>query len=164
MSDAIEACALALLRADPEVAVPISRLHDALTAEAGADIGGTSRLADRLRRRPDLFLLLEPRTTPWPTDAWSRELRDEYRDALRSIGLIAEPRVAPIHPPAGPSGVVNATDTPGIEPLIRTLRASLVELWRATHHDDEVRERIVEAIDEAGRLRASLETLGTIGP
>jgi hypothetical protein len=164
MSDALEACALALLRADPEVAVPISRLHDALITEAGADIGGASRLADRLRRRPDLFLLLEPRTTSWPTDTWPRELREEYRDALRSVGLVAEPRVAPIHPHAGPGAVVDTTDAPGIEPLLRTLRASLVELWRATDHDDEARDKIVEAIDDAGRIRASLEALGAIRP
>src|SRR5690606_13649264 len=60
MLSQIEQRVLRLLRNDPDPMVPLTRIHAALVAELGPRSGTYAQLHERLRRRPDLFLLLEP--------------------------------------------------------------------------------------------------------
>src|SRR5690606_9601115 len=94
MLSEIEQRVLTLLRNDPEPMVPLARIHAALVAELGPRIGTYAQLHDRLRRRPDLFLLLDPLPLPWSADTWSGDVQDEYRNALREAGIDTGPRVA----------------------------------------------------------------------
>jgi hypothetical protein len=146
----IEACALALLRADPEVAVPLSRLHGALLGEAGPQVGPSGHFQERLRRRPDLFILLEPRPAPWDTEEWPDRLRQEYGDALRAAGLVPEPRIVPRTP--GP----HSSDEGGLEPLLRQLNDTLVDLWDATDDDPDARGQVADALGANPTLRNAL--------
>jgi hypothetical protein len=150
MSYGIEACALALLRADPEVAVPLSRLHDALIGEAGPVVGPSGPLHERLRRRPDLFILLEPRPASWEAEEWPDRIRQEYRDALRAAGLAPEPQVVP----RSPAPAADAED--GLETLLRQLNATLIDLWDATDGDSDARGEVADALGANSVLRNAL--------
>lgn len=150
MPDEIEDRALALLRADGELAVPLSRLYHAVAAEA-PDVGGVAQFRERLRRRPDLFQILEPRSAPWDAEAWPGEVRQEYQAALREAGLEAEPRVASAEPlPADPA----AAD--GTAALLRRLQATLIELWRQAGADPDARTHLTEAMRQLRELRSAL--------
>lgn len=146
----IEACALALLRADPEVAVPLSRLHGALLAEAGPAVGPSGPLQERLRQRPDLFILLEPRAAPWETEEWPERIRQEYRAAIQEAGLTPEPRVVPRAPE------LPTAEEDEIEPLLRQINASLIDLWDATEEDPDIRIQIADALGAHPTLRGAL--------
>jgi hypothetical protein len=147
MSYGIEACALALLRADPEVAVPVSRLHHALLHETGPVVGPRAPLQERLRRRPDLFILLEPRPAPWDIEEWPERLRQEYRTALREAGLAPELRVVPRA--LGPAD----EDEAGLEQILRQVNSSLVDLWDATEGDTEARSQVADALSASSALQ-----------
>jgi hypothetical protein len=158
MAYGIEACALALLRAAPDVAVPLSHLHGALAGEAGAAVGGRGQLRRRLGERPDLFLLLDPRPAPWDGDEWPEALRQAYRDALSAAGHAPEAHVAPSAP------ALPAETGEGLEPVLRTLGASLLELWTAADGDAESRAAISDALGLATLVRDALERDGGAGP
>jgi len=146
MSYGIEACALALLHAEDDVAVPISRLHHALLRELGPATAAAP-LHERLRNRPDLFLLLEPRTTIWNTEEWPEETRQEYRAVLQEAGLVPEPRIAPRHPGT------NGSDVTGLAVVLRHLHSSLIDLWQATDDDAELRDQIADAFSQSDLIR-----------
>jgi hypothetical protein len=156
MMSEIEQRILTLLRSDPEPMVPLSRIHAALVAELGPRSGTYAQLRERIRRRPDLFLLIEPIPTPWSDDSWPAELRGEYERALREAGLDAGPRVAIAGVDDGPLGL--ATPAPGAAPVLRALQASLVQLWAAAAGDPQLQPELVEALGQAEEVRRVLET------
>src|SRR5690625_5996575 len=90
MSYGLDASILAVLRSDPELAVPLSRLHSALTETSGPAL---APLRERLRERSDLFVLLEPAPLPWDGAGWSERDRQGYRAAFRAAGLEPESRL-----------------------------------------------------------------------
>lgn len=150
MTYGIEACALALLRADPEFAVPISRLHDALLEEAGTAAGPSVLLQERIRRRPDLFILLEPRPVPWEFEEWPERVRQEYHAALREAGLAPEPRVVPRSPlPIHEGGTE-------LELLLSQINDTLVDLWDATEDDPDARSEVADALGAGAALHDAL--------
>lgn len=150
MSYGIEACTLALLRADPEFAVPISRLYDALLDEAGPIVAASGHLQERLRRRPDLFILLEPRPAPWEGAEWPERVRQEYSAALRAAGLAQEPRVVPRSPPPISEGGGE------LELLLRQINDTLVDLWDATDDDPDARSQVAEALSTGTTIQNAL--------
>lgn len=158
MSYGIEACALAVLRSSPEVAVPLSRLHGALVAETGAPIGPSGPLRERLRRRPDLFLIMEPRPGLWETDGWPSEVREEYRSALTKAGLEPEPRIVP-RAPGLDSGEEGSEAT-----LLRQIGTSLIDLWDATPDDPETRALIEDALSATSLAQGDLAELLSAPP
>jgi hypothetical protein len=151
MSYGIEACALALFRNDPEVAVPLSRLHEALLREAGPTVGPSGPLEERLRRRPDLFILREPRPAPWELEEWPERIRNEYRKAIEEAGLTPEPRVVSRAPEPTAR---EEEDT--IEQLLRRISNSLIDLWDATEGDPDIRAQIADALSASSSLRDAL--------
>lgn len=160
MSYGIEACALALLHAEYDVAVPISRLRHALLREIGPTADATAPLHERLRKRPDLFLFLEPRSALWSTEEWPEEIRQEYRAALRAAGLEPEPRITPRLPGS------NTTDQSGLATILRQLNSSLIDLWQATD-DDDLRDLIADAFAQSDLIRnacGELDLPGTDHP
>lgn len=154
MAYGIEACALALLRAAPDIAVPLSHLHGALAGEDRAAVGGRGQLRRRLGQRPDLFLLLEPRPAPWEGDEWPEALQQAYRDALSAAGHAPEAHVAPSAPALPPEPGT------GLEPVLRTLGASLLDLWTAADGDADSRAAVSDALALSTLLRDALEREG----
>lgn len=148
MQKEIERLTLALLRNGAGVAVPLSRLHRALVADAGPGVGSPGQLRERLRRRPDLFRLIEP-AAPWEVAPWSERARFEYEPALREVGLVAEPTV------------VLATAAPATEPatdleaFILRLDATLADLCGAGD-DPERRASYAEAASQLQGLREAV--------
>lgn len=157
MSYGIEACALALLRADPDIAVPISRLNHALLREVGPDAGSDLPLHERLRRRPDLFLLLEPRPAPWTAEEWPENTRQQYRDALRAAGLEPETRITPRLPGSNTNG------DDALEVILRQLNSSLIDLWDATDDDADLRGQVADAFGMSDLIRHALDNLNLPG-
>ena len=95
MSIKIEARLADLLRAGDQLAVPLSTLHRALAEETdGPRISGRL-LRECIARRPDLFRLIEPRSTPWNTSHWPAGDREAYDAALKLAGLVPEPVALP---------------------------------------------------------------------
>lgn len=161
MLSQLEQRVLTLLRNDPDPMVPLTRIHAALVAELGPRTGTYAQLHERLRRRPDLFLLLEPLPVPWSTDGWSSDLQDEYRQALHEAGLDAGPRVAlaapdverpPLSPAAHP-----------LAPLLRALQESLVHLWSCAGDDPQLQAELIEALGQAEEIRRVLQDLTDAG-
>jgi|GEM_PF-522906 hypothetical protein len=162
MLSEIEQRVLTLLRNDPEPMVPLARIHAALVAELGPRIGTYAQLHDRLRRRPDLFLLLDPLPLPWSADTWSGDVQDEYRNALREAGIDTGPRVALAAP-----DVELPPPPPTAHPAARvlcTLQESLVHLWSCAADDPELQAEVVEALGQAEEIRRVLEDLAAPRP
>ncbi|HEX6938012.1 MAG TPA: hypothetical protein VF158_01275 [Longimicrobiales bacterium] len=156
MSDPVERCAREVLDADAALTLPLSRLHRALVAEAGPSVGTYGQLRDRLRRSPDRFTLVEPPALPWDAEAWPEEARRSYRDGLRRVGVVAEPRVV-LREPGSPAGGGGA----GLVTLFRRADAALIELWAAVSGDPEARAPVVEAMTRVDDLRAAASQIPT---
>lgn len=149
----IEERAVALLSQSPSALVPLSRLHGALETELGPASGSCTELYERLRRHPQVFVILEPPGPPWEPDGELADLRAEYERALREAGIELGPRVAlatVVAPETRPALV------PRLDAVLRCLEASLVQLWTAAGHDPRRRSELVEALDQAEALRRAL--------
>lgn len=157
MPRSLEDQARDVLRGEPAPAIPLSRLHRTLVAEAGPTIGTYSQLHERLRRRPELFVIVEPPDLPWDAAAWPAELRHEYRDALRRAGAVAEPRVAlRTHDAESPWKHARPPST-GLPAVLQHLDLTLHELWTATDDDPPARIAISEAMARADEFRDAVE-------
>jgi len=148
MSYGLDASILAVLRSDPELAVPLSRLHSALTETSGPAL---APLRERLRERSDLFVLLEPAPLPWDGAGWSERDRQGYRAAFRAAGLEPEPRVVPRQlglelPPSDE-----------LDDLMQRLSSTLIDLWELTLDEPELRAEITSALDALPFIRAELD-------
>lgn len=153
MSYGIDAIALALLNAETDLAVPLSRLRHMLQSEVGPELGAAVSLANRIRERSDLFLLVEPEPTPWSTDEWPEESRAEYQDALRHLGLVQEPRITTRRPDA------KARPESGPRSFLRQLDSSLIDLWQAADEDADLRDQVTAAFAQSDLIRAALNEL-----
>ncbi len=162
MLSQIEQRVLTLLRNDPDPMVPLTRIHAALVAELGPRSGTYAQLHERLRRRPDLFLLLEPLPIPWSADSWSADIEDEYRQALHEAGLDAGPRVALAAPdaelPPPPAAAHPAA------PVLRAVQESLVHLWSCAADDPQLQAELIEALGQAEEIRRVLQDLASSEP
>jgi hypothetical protein len=156
MKEDVETRAAALLRREDAAAVPVQRLHRALVAEWGPRSGTYGELGTALRRRPDLFVLLEPADPLGTATAWSPELRAEYEAALREAGVDSGPRVALAEARPPWPAVAVTEDTPEDIGSIARMEASLVALWTAARGDGEIRARIADALRESEEIRLRL--------
>jgi len=151
MHDDLEAAALALLEAAPELPLPLTALHRALAGRFGPEAGSPDALLARLRERPDHFIVIDD---PFPAcihEGWPPDVRDEYQAALRVAGVEPGPRIAPAprvrpgHAASGPDRVLGAVArsltalSDGARPDLRTRRlvreeaTEFVRLQRALH-------------------------------
>lgn len=160
MSIEIEARLADLLRAGDHLAVPLSTLHRALAEEPDGPQISERLLRECIARRPDLFRLIEPRTTPWNTGHWQAGDREAYGAALRLAGLVPEPAVAlAAAPRPAPDD-----EAPPATRLVRRLDATLIELWGDGSAEVAESEAFAEAMLEAQSLRATLRrTLASHG-
>src|SRR5690606_9238886 len=88
-----------------------------------------NRLRERVRRRPELFILLEP-GHPALDESWPPEVREEYETALCAAGLELGPLVALASAPGpvsdGAPGAGHAEDT------LQRMDSTLLGLWQST--------------------------------
>jgi hypothetical protein len=145
MKPDLEGRAVDVLRAQPTHSLPLQRLHRTLVAEVGPMIGSPAQLAAEMRRRADLFVVIEPRDPLGETVSWPRELRAAYEDALRQAGVERDARIALRETQDGaPDALVVADRT-------------LVEMWRSAHGDERLCERIATALAQLDQARRSLQ-------
>ncbi len=158
MYDPVERCARDVLRSEAALTIPLSRLHRALVAEAGAAAGTYGQLRERLRRSPDRYELVEPPGLPWSVDGWPEATRHAYQAELHRVGVVAEPRVV-LRGTSPPPSEVGA----GLSPVLRRLDATLLELWSAVDARSADRARVAEAMARVDELRTAAVRVGS-GP
>ncbi|MFW6079595.1 MAG: hypothetical protein ACODAE_08240, partial [Gemmatimonadota bacterium] len=115
----VEARTIDLLRRVGDAPVPLPRLYADVVRELGPVVSGPDQLRDRLRRRPERFIVLEPPGDPAWTDLWSDEARRRYAAALERTALSPEPRVALA--PAGSTPETADTVPDRVDASIRAL-------------------------------------------
>ncbi len=102
-------------------ALPIDRL----CAEVAGGSGGVEPVARCVRRRSDLFLLVERPASPWGDD-WTPAEQVEY--------VAREPRRT--------ESVVLLDGSPAREAPPALLRESLISMWTESPEDDELRREL----------------------
>ncbi|MGH7501378.1 MAG: hypothetical protein ACREL7_06410 [Longimicrobiales bacterium] len=101
MDAEIERAAARVLR-DGSPSLSMRQLHARVVAEIGPAAGSYVRFADALRRRHDLFAVVEPEDPLADAAPWPPQLLAEYRRALAAAGHDSEPVVVLMVPmPAG---------------------------------------------------------------
>ena len=108
-------------------ALPIDRLCEEVAPLAG----GVEPVARCVRRRSDLFLLVEPPPAPW-TDDWTPAEQRDYApnpQRRRESVLLLDGSAAP----GGPAPAV--------------LRESLLTIWSDSPGDDELRRELSRAVE-----------------
>jgi hypothetical protein len=142
--------ALALLRRDAAGTMPVHALHGALQNENGTAFATRGELGAVLRRRPDLFLLLEASDPLGPAPAWPPHLRAEYEAALRAAGVDMEPRVALAEAHSPWPAREPEPASPG---SLERIDASLIALWARATGDPRLRAVIAVALRESEEIR-----------
>lgn len=105
-----ESRAAALLHGAGATLLPLGLLHQRLRAAGDVEPGTPAQLRDHLRRRPDLFLVLERPSPLVGTDDWPEAERARYAAAVREAGIGGGTLVAALGSPAGPDAIA-ATET-----------------------------------------------------
>lgn len=136
----IERAAAEVLNRCSVPSVSMRQLHAMVVAEIGQGAGSYARFTDALRRRRDLFVIVEPDDPLACTPAWPTPLLNEYRQALASAGLDAEPIVA-----LAGSGMVRAArlESEPDDSVMASLGHSLADLMNAAGPDDVDLERAI---------------------
>jgi hypothetical protein len=150
MHDDLEAAALALLEAAPELPLSLAALHRALAGRFGPEAGSAEALLARLRERPDHFIVIDD---PFPAcihEGWPPDVRDEYQAALRGAGVEPGPRISPA-PRARP-----ATTASGPDRLLGAVARSLTSLADGARPDPRSRRLVREEAAEFVRLQHAL--------
>lgn len=154
--------AVRALSGEPDLAVPLPRLHARLEASLGRLTSGVVHLRRVLERHPDAFRILEPAPPRWQDPAWTEDARARYGGALRAVGMEpATPLALLVREPDPPAA---ASDEPAAgspaEAALRRLDATLVGL--CTHPDPPA--ALVQALGRVERVRRALRSLGTRDP
>lgn len=140
MDGEIERAAAQVLNRCSAPSLSLRQLHAMVVAEIGGNAGSYARFADTLRRRRDLFVIVEPDDPLACAPAWPPPMLDEYRQALANAGLDAEPIVA-----LAGSGMVRSVllESEPDNAVMATLGHSLADLMNAAGRDDVDLERAI---------------------
>ncbi len=148
MEPCIEQRLIQLLRDSPSPAVPLRHLHEAITAEADGGAGSYTLFAESLRRRRDLFVVLETADPLGDATVWPAGTRSVYERALVEAGFDTGPRVSLADPDCdtddpwpGPPATVDPIEAP-----LRQLRESLIQAWRVSSRDAALRSAVADAL------------------
>jgi hypothetical protein len=143
MESEIERTAAQVLNRCSAPSVSMRQLHALVVAEIGAGAGSYARFTDTLRRRRDLFVVVDPDDPLSEGPAWPPPLLDEYRQALAEAGLEAEPVVALAKSAAMPALALGA---PSDASVMATLGQSLADLLDSAKHDGELERAVAHAV------------------
>lgn len=145
---------LDLLRAESAPLVPLTRIYRALQDDVGSGPRAFSRLRERVRRRPELFTLLEPEH-PALDASWPLEVREEYEAALSAAGVELGPLVA-LAPGSDPNDDATPRTAHTAQETLQHLDSTLLGLWHSAASDATARADVLDAIREANELRRAL--------
>lgn len=151
MTPEMEEQAIALLRSSPDFTMPVAGLHLELAAQFGDDVGSPELLRESLARRPEIFLVFEPRTEPWMA-ALGSNVWAEIHSAMREAGWHAGPRVVLLRLPATDAD----PSTDAVKTLLELMRTTLVDVLARAPQDSDVHAVTAEALNAAGELRRAL--------
>jgi len=157
MEPYIEQRLIQILRDSPAPTMPLRALHGRLAAESCAT-GSFALFAESLRRRHDLFVILETSSPLGDDPGWPAGMRSEYERALESAGFDAGPHVSLVDPAAETAGAPiddDAIADPVEEPL-RRLRDSLLHAWQHAGKNAALRSAIAAALAGCRDLPAVL--------
>lgn len=164
MEPCIEQRLVQLLRESAAPAVPLRDLHEALLAGSDRDTMSYVKLAEAVRRRREVFVLLEAAHPLGDAAGWPAATRSEYERALVEAGLDTGPRVSLIEPadpssdPLEPSGdFADAAAAP-----LRELRESLIRVWRSAGGNNALRAAVAAALAGCADLPIALREADTV--
>jgi len=143
MESEIERAAAQVLNRCSDPSVSMRQLHALVVAEIGAGAGSYARFTDTLRRRRDLFVVVDPDDPLSEGPAWPPPLLDEYRQALAEAGLEAEPVVALAKSAALPAMALAVERDASV---MATMGQSLADLLDSAKHDTELERAIAHAV------------------
>lgn len=143
MPDIVDLAAT-LLRSAPAAAPSLERLYRDVEAAYGPQPGGTRLLYERVRQRPDLFVVLEREMVDWASRL-DEEERAEYEESLRRAGIEMGPRIMLAATPAEPQ-------EPPAGDVLQRMRDSLRQLARHAAEDQLLGAEVLEALDMVGEL------------
>lgn len=158
MEPYVEQRLIQLLRDSTSPALPLRDLHRALEAESVDGAGSRAFLEESLRKRSNVFIVLEAANPLGNPDAWPACARSEYEQALEAAGLETGPHVsladdAPLDDPLDES----ARGRPcGVLASLRELRASLLRVLHASGDNTGLRDAIAAALAASRDLPAAL--------
>jgi hypothetical protein len=156
MHNTLEDRTVRLLRQSAQPALPLDTICQELAGETGNWIDKANLLA-RLRRRPDMFLVLDAAPLALTHHHWPPELRHDLEFALEQAGLTHPPEIVLIAPP--PAGRIDCEVPPastGVGATISQLFASITTLCQALHAEPTAHPALAEAIRDARMLSTAL--------
>jgi hypothetical protein len=143
MDAEIESAAARVLRACSTPSVSMRRLHALVVAEIGPEAGSYVRFKDAVRRRRDLFVVVDPDDPLGDGQPWPPSLLAEYRQALSAAGFDAEPVV--VLTGTAVTGVSLLDDEPE-DSVMGRLSRSLVDLLGPARRDPALERAIAQAV------------------
>jgi hypothetical protein len=157
MEPFIEQRLIQLLRDSPAPALPLRHLHGALAAESGPAAGSYALLEESLRRRRDVFVVLEASDPLGDDSAWPAAARSEYERELVAAGIDTGPSISLVQPEPDPEDVwpvpqqIDPIDAP-----LRALRDSLLRIWQLSDGNASLRGTVAAALSGCRDLPAAL--------
>lgn len=158
MDPSVEQRLIQLLRESPAPAVPLRDLHEALAAESPDRTVSYGQLAEALRRRREVFILLESRSPLGDETAWPAGVRAEYERALVDAGVDTGPHISLADPVDGEIGADRLESPPtgtDVAPWIE-LRQSLLRVWHSALDNPSMRTAVAAAIAGCADLPEAL--------
>jgi hypothetical protein len=152
MEGQIERTAADVLNRSSVPSVSMRQLHALVVAEIGDGAGSYARFTDALRRRRDVFLVVDPDDPLAEGPSWPPAVLDEYRQALATAGLAAEPVVA-LARSSVPASVL------GIAPdasVMATLGQSLADLIDVVKQDTHLERAVAHALVHSHTLARAI--------
>jgi hypothetical protein len=153
MESRVERAAVRLLREHAVPSLSLRRLHAMVVAEVGPAAGSRARFADDLRRRRDVFVVVEPEDPLGEPSAWPPPLRAEYREAMSAAGIDADPVVVLTQREAQPSDPLGETAD---ESLAAHLGRSLVALLARANGDPGLERALALAMAQTAAFERAL--------
>lgn len=165
MEPFVEQRLVQLLRDSQSPAVPLRDLHEMLVTECDLGPVSYSRLAESVKQRREVFILLESSSPLGDEAAWPAGVRAEYERALADAGVDTGPRVSLVDPggtetePAYGSALRRHNGAPWAE-----LRESLLRIWNSVPDNAPLRTAVAAAIAGCADLPAALGDVPDASP
>lgn len=165
MEPCIEDRLIQLLRDSTSPVLSLRDLHGALAAEAGAPTS-YALLEEWLRRRRDVFVVLETTSPLGDMNSWPPGTRSEYERELLAAGFDTGPHVSLVDPERDTADEWPQTPFACPDPVsapLRHLRDSLLRIWQTSDGNASLRGSVAAALAGCHDLTAALREGDTAG-
>lgn len=152
MDDANLGRAIAVLKRQTEIGIPMTALHAAMHRMGAAHLTLVA-LDSGLRDRSDVFAVIDPPALPWDTTLWPRDAMSRYRKVLCAVGYTADTFVVLRPDPAQPAD------------LVSRMRAAVIALQHSAPAGPAAARALLAAnATNASWNRVRLQRDGTVRP